>query len=189
MIAVIIVIFLVLLFILSFTQLGNYPEYAIMISFISGGVLAYIIYCVTNDNSVGFNLIKDLLNGKIIFEYIRKKHETERGYGGNNTQKYEDRADILNEAYRDEMNTLSVRHESPGNGIGTDSYIAASISEQAWGRDAKNKRHIVAVGRKAVQDHYLQVEAKREISKPDLIQELSADYYSDYKRPPDDIFK
>jgi len=185
MIAVMIVIFLVILFVLSFTQLGSYPELAIVISFISGVVLAYIIYCATNENAVGFSFIRDLFNGKIFFDYIRKKRESESSYSNNTIGRYEDKSDILSESYQEEMSVLSGGHDRSG----TDSYIAASVREQAWGRGAKNKSQIVAIGRRAVQDHYNQVEAKMEKLKPDLMQELSSDNYGDYKRPPNDIFK
>ena len=185
MIAAMIVIFLVILFILSFTQLGSYPEYAILISFISGVVLAYIIYCATNENATGFSFIRDLFSGKIISDYIRKERETERGYSSDTTGSYEDKSDILSDTYQEEMSALSGEHDSPG----TDPYIAASVREQAWGRGAKNKSHIVALGRRAVQDHYNQVDVKIEKPKPDLMHELPADYYGDYKRPPNDIFK
>ena len=180
-----IVIFLVILFILSLTQLGSYPEYAIMISFISGVVLAYIIYCATNESATGFSFIRDLFNGKTIFDYIRMKRESEHGYSNNATGNYEDKSDIISDSYQEEMSTSSGGRDRPG----TDSYIAASVREQAWGRGAKNKSHIVAVGRRAVQDHYVQVEAKKEKPKPGQIHELNADYYGDYKRPPNDIFK
>jgi len=185
MIAAMIVIFLVALFILSLTQLGNYPEYAVMISFISGVILAYIIYCVTNENAVGFSFIRDLLNGKIIFDYRREKRETERENSSNTIGNDEDRTGILSEVYQKEMSALNGRYNKPG----TDSYIAASVSEQAWGRGAKNKSHFVAIGHRAVQDHYLQVEAKKEKTKPDLIQDFPTDYYDYYKGPPNDIFK
>jgi len=185
MIVALIVIFLVILFILSFTQLGSYPEYAIMISFISGIVLAYIIYCATNENAVGFSLIRDLLSGKIIIDYRSKKRETERGYSSNSTENYEDKPGILSQAYPEEMSTLYGGRNRPGS----DSYIAASVNEQAWRRDADNKSHLVAIGRRAVQDHYFQVEAKKKKPKPDPGQELPADNYGDYKRPPNNIFK
>jgi len=185
MIAVIIVIFLVILFVLSFTQLGSYPEYAVMISFISGVVLAYIIYCVTNENSVGFSLIKDLLNGKIILDYIKKKRESEHSYSNNTTGNYEDKLDIPSQVYQEEMGALGGGNDRSGN----DSYIAASISEQAWGRGAKNKSHLVAIGHKEVRDHYFQIEAKKDKSKPVQMQELPHNNYGDYKRPPNDIFK
>jgi len=197
MIAAMIVIFLVILFVLSLTQLGSYPEYAIMISFISGVVLAYIIYCATNENAVGFSLIRDLFNGKIFFDYIRKKRETERGYRSNIIGNYKGKSDILSEAYQEEMSTLSGGYDRlgprpeprPGPGPRPDSYIAASVREQAWGRGAKNKSQLVAIGHKAVQDHYTQVEIKKEKPKPDPVQELPAYNYGDYKRPPNDIFK
>ena len=184
MIVALIVIFLVILFILSFTQLGSYPEYAIMISFISGIVLAYIIYCATNENAVGFSLIRDLLNGKIILDYRRKKRETDCGYSSN-TGTCEDKPVRLSEAYQEEMSTLYGGHKRPGS----DSYIAASVNEQAWGRDAKNKSHLVAIGHRAVQDHYTQLEIRKAKPKPYPVHELPADGYGDYKRPPNDIFK
>jgi len=185
MIAAIIVIFFVALFILSLTQLGNYPEYAVIISFISGVILAYIIYCVTNENAVGFSFIRDLLNGKIIFDYRREKRETERENSSITIGNDENKSGILSEVYQEEMGALNGRYNRPA----TDSYIAASVYEQAWGRDAKNKSHLVAIGHRAVQDHYIQVEAKKEKPKPDLIHKLPADYYDDYKGPPNDIFK
>ena len=185
MIAAIVVIFLVILFILSFTQLGSYPEYAIMISFISGGVLAYIIYCVTNEDSIGFSFIRDLLNGKIIFEYIRKKRETESMYSGNTIGSYEGKSDILGETYHEEVSALSGGQDIHGN----DSYIAASVREQTWGRGVKNKSRLVAIGHRAVQDHYIQVESKKEKPTTEQIQQSHAGNYGDYKRPPHDIFK
>jgi len=250
MIVAMIVIFLVILFILSLTQLGSYPEYAIVISFISGIVLAYIIYCVTNESSVGFNLIRDLLSGKIFSDYIRRKRESERIYSSNITENYEDKSDILSKSSQEEMSALYEGHDRAGHDrstydrpaydrpaydraghdrpaynraghersaydrpaydrtghdrpaydrpaydraaydrSGTDSYIAASVHEQAWGRGAKNKSRIVAVGRRAVQDHYTQLEIRKAKPKPYPVHELPADGYGDYKRPPNDIFK
>jgi len=132
-----------------------------------------------------------LLNGKIILDYRRKKHETERRDSSDITGDYENKPGIPGKAYHEEMSDLYGGHVKPGldRRPGTDSYIAASVNEQAWGRGAQNKSRLVVIGHRAVQNHYNQVETKKEVPKPDLIQELPADNYGDYKRPPYDIFK
>jgi len=185
MAAVVITMLLVVLFIIGFSQLGSTPEGAIVGMFIVVGILAYITYYIVNAIAIYFSSGRDGSDRKNIFDYIRKKRETDHSYFNSTGGNYENRTDRFNDMYHDKMKSLNDIYSSPGS----DPYVATSITEQAWGRGVKNKSQLVAVGKNAVRDHYIQVEAKKENPKPDMVEELPADYYDDYKRPPSDIFK
>jgi len=164
MAAVVIALFLVFVFIASFFQLGENPTGALFWMFVSGGIIAYIIYCVAKENAVGSSSVSDVADRKSIINYRNEEREILRKYCSETYGNYEDKTGMYSEGYKNAMAALRERYGKPG----TDTYIATIAKEAAWKRGIWNKEQLDAIGKSAVRHHHAQK-------------------HDDYKKPPSDI--
>ena len=182
MAAAVIIIFLVTAFIFGFTQLGENPEGALIGILISGGILAYIIYCVIKENAVGS--VTDFRRQKDLIAFNNERREIEKRYTKNGFGDRDAKTGIFSEGYKQAIEAFNEKHGMPG----TDTYIATKAKEVAWSQGIWNKAQLDAIGKMAVRHHRAQIEAKKAVVKPEQIREVPKDYYNNYKKPPSDIF-